>query len=457
MNTQQTLSTHPIIAVRPFFAVFFLLLCIYGLWFVTYWPGILGEDSVAVLWEAETQGKFQSGKQIFWYYFVSLLYLPWRLVEIPIAVQLVITALVFSRILKWCWQQGLKKWFWLLLVFIAIAPHTTFFAATLYPDGIFAIASVGLIFELWLVIRNRSLTKTAALTIALCLPIALFARSNGIVLILSIAYTAYVCRGLIRWALIAYTVLWLGLLYIGYQLHPTQKHETLFPLAAFETANFLQPRVMKIWIEQPRISAKTIQILSKNHPLERTIQFYDRDYWDPLVYSAEGPQLGDLSDEDRASLVEEFFIYNLWHNLPAFIGSRVNVFMVAALAQGGFPSHAYSENVLKRIHSNSQFRPFNLRALEVSLKSIYDFSYRIRWILWTPFFGIYLLVYITWRAYRQNVFPVLAMVLPMILQLLGIFVLSPAGEYRYLLPFALLPMALVPMWESFKNKEIIST
>jgi hypothetical protein len=457
MITQPAPLTGPNRPGRPFFAVLTLLLCIYGIWFLTYWPGSLGEDSLAILWEAETQGTFESGKPVFWYYFVSLLYMPWRLVEIPIAVQLVITALVFSRILGWCWQQGLKRWFWVLLFFIAIAPHTTFFAATLYPDGIFAVTGVGLIFELWLLVRNQALSKAAACSIAICLPFALFARSNGFVLIFSIAYAAYACRGMGRWALIGYTVCWLGLIYIGGQLHPTKKHETLFPLAAFETANFLQPRAMGLWVAEPRVSEKSIQILSKNHPLERTIQFYDRDYWDPLVYFAGGPDLKALSDQDRSNLVSEFLTYNLWHNLPAFMGSRVNVFLVAGLAQGGFPSYGYSETILKRIHSKTQYRPFQLTSLEASLTKVSEFSFRHRWILWTPFLGLYLLVHLTYRAYRQKVFPVLAMTLPMVVQLVGIFALSPAGEYRYLLPFALLPMALIPMWESLNKNESLNS
>lgn len=441
-------------AHRPFGVVLGLLLLVYGVWFLSYWPGALGEDSLAILLEAETEGVFQSGKPVFWYYFVKWLYMPWGLVEMPIGVQLLVTALVFARILGWCWQQGLKSRFWFLLVFIAIAPHTILFSASLYADGIFAVATVGLLFEIWLLAQYKQSTATSLLIIAVCLPFALFARSNGVVLVLSVAYAAYACGGWGRWLLIGYTVLWFGLNYIGGQMHVTKQHDVLFPLAAFETANFLQPRPMNLTETEHRVSEKSIQLLSKFQPIQRTIESYDRDYWDPLVYFPSGPDLSQLNEAERVALVKEFFTYNLWHNLPAFVSSRVNIFLVASLAQGGFQYYENAETVLKRVHSRTEYRPFHFTAAVGVLQQVHDFSFRYRWLFWTPFFGMFLLVQLTRKALLARQFALLALTLPMLAQLLGIFVFSPAGEYRYLLPFALLPMAMLPIWGSLTRERI---
>jgi hypothetical protein len=104
--------------------------------------------------------------------------------------------------------------------------------------------------------------------------------------------------------------------------------------------------------------------------------------------------------------------------------------------------------ILKRIHSKTEYRPFQLKALEDGLKQVQDFSFSHRKWLWTPFLGFFLLVQLTRRAIRDRAIPVLAITLPMVLQWLGIVALAPAGEYRYLLPFALLPLVLLPVWGS---------
>ncbi|MDP1369071.1 hypothetical protein Q6248_29395, partial [Klebsiella pneumoniae] len=51
--------------------------------------------------------------------------------------------------------------------------------------------------------------------------------------------------------------------------------------------------------------------------------------------------------EDKEILIKEFSRYNLWHNIPAFLSSRVNVFMVSALADGHFPTAETKSYVLK--------------------------------------------------------------------------------------------------------------
>ena len=197
-------------------------------------------------------------------------------------------------------------------------------------------------------------------------------------------------------------------------------------------------------LQKPKVSTATIEALSHRGPLEKIQQYRDPAYWDMLVFHPNGPQLGALSDADKQTVVKEFWTYNLWQNLPDFIGSRVNVFFAAALAQGGFPALSYSTNVLPRIASSSEYRAWGWSTLEHWLQRIHAKSYAWRWVLWTPWVGFALLFWaMAWGAQHRDK-AMLLIAVPMLVQLGGVFIFSIAGEYRYLLPFFTLPLALLP-------------
>ena len=60
------------------FAVLFTALAgLYFLWLVACWPGVLGQDSLAIMLEVETQREFQAGKPAFWYLYTLYLYGTW--------------------------------------------------------------------------------------------------------------------------------------------------------------------------------------------------------------------------------------------------------------------------------------------------------------------------------------------------------------------------------------------
>ena len=153
---------------RRFFSSLLVgLLTYYALWLLCFWPGVLGLDSLGILKEVEDPVVNQSGKTVFWYFFVRMFYSMAQRVEYPIAVQLVLGALVFARILAWQWSQELRKIFFVSLLLVAMAPHMVFFLGTLYPDGVFSVAATGLMFELWLAARQRQLSRLGTMMIAL--------------------------------------------------------------------------------------------------------------------------------------------------------------------------------------------------------------------------------------------------------------------------------------------------
>ena len=431
--------------LQPFLRVLVLLVAAYTLWLLTFWPGVLGEDSYAILLEVQSQGTFRSGKPVFWYLFVKTFFEPTGLVEAPIAVQLLLSALVFSRILGWCWARGLKKTFAFLLVLVCLAPHMIFFAGSLYPDGVFSVAVSGLLFELWLVVQSRKLSLASLLMCLILLPFAVFARPNGLIFLAPMLYAAVVLQGSDRAKLLAVGFTWCAVVLIGVKVHGGGSQDTLYPLALFETVNFLQPRPMNLWQEKPRVSDQTLQSLTRQQPIQKIIANYDRDYWDPLIHKPDGPQLNSLSRVDKKTIVKEFFRYNLWQNLPAFLASRVNIFMVSALAQGGLVGIEYASHLLPKINTASEFRRFQLNALASALNTVHAFSMKYRWLLWTPWVGIALLFMMLNRGMRAKNGPMLMIAIPMAIQLLAIFFFSIAGEYRYLLPFFTLPLVALPV------------
>lgn len=430
---------------HPFTVFLGLLVLVYGSWFIAFWPGVLGEDSLAILREIENPSKHHSGKPDFWFAFVRLMYESTRRVEVPIAFQLTFTACVFARLLAWQWQHDLPKIAVVLLLLVCAAPQMVYFAGSLYPDGIYAVAATGLLFEIWRVVRANRVDFAGLAFITMTLPFAAFARPNGIVFLLPVVLAICWLRGLGRILLAAVTLLWIGLNAVadtGRQSTPT--HGVLFPLAIYETANFLQPRPMKIWTPSPRVAPETIQLLQSHGIYEKVIEYYDPDYWDPLLFRADGPRVMSMPEADRDAIVKQFFTYNLWRNIPKFVGSRVNVFLVAALAQGGLPGHHYAPFILEQIDSHSIFRAWHWKKGESALFSLYEWSAKWRWLLWTPLIGVGLTLWATIAGWRQRDRALLLMAVPMAIQIGAIGFFSIAGEYRYLLPFFILPVAIVP-------------
>lgn len=436
------------------FAIFFVLLAlIYGAWLMVFWPGVIGEDSLAILLHVENPGTFNSWKPTFWYRYVQLLYEHLRLAELPIGVIMILSAFILARILGWCWSQRIFKTTIFLLFFICIAPHFIYFLGLLYADGIFSVAVAGLLFETWLLSQQRKANFLSLLSLAISFPFALFVRTNGIIFLIPVAALIFMVNHRASRVWIGAIVAgWCGLMVILSYHDQRQTHEALYPLALYETIDFLQPRPMSSWFDStPRVSPLTVETMTRSHPMEIYLNHYDPDYWDMLNFDPTGPRAMALPPQDRNIITKEFFRYNMWRNFPKFMGSRVNIFLVATFAQGSFPGLAYSKMTLPRLHSQSVYRRFNLEGTERLLNKIHEYYYKYRWLLWTPLLGMSLMFWALRIGIRERNATFLLVSLPMLAQLAGIFVFSIAGEYRYLLHFFTLPLALLPLIVTHKN------
>jgi hypothetical protein len=440
-------------SVAIFFAV---LVLIYGAWLMVFWPGILGPDSQAILLEIKNPNLFGSNKTAFWYNYVRLLYGRHYLVELPIGLIMILSTFMMARILGWCWSQHLYRTAVFLLVFICLAPHLIWFMGLLYSDGIFAVATAGLLFEIWLISRQGKAGWLSLFIIAIALPFAAFVRTNGLIFIIPTVILIFMVNRTSR--------LWVGLIIIGLcslaaisaSRDKYASHAVFYPLAIYETVSFLQPRPLNFSPDE-RVSQSAVSALTRNHPLELYLSHYDPDYWDPLNYDPNGPLAMALPKQDRNIITKEFLYYNLWHNIPKFMDDRVNIFFVAILAQGGYYGLIPDDsqiNILKQVESNSVYRKFNFDKVAQLLKKIHQYDWKYRILLWTPFLGIGLMIWVFCIGIREQDMALLLVSIPMAAQLAGIFIFSVAGEYRYLLHFFTLPLVMLPLLAMRKADKI---
>jgi hypothetical protein len=429
--------------------LFAVLLGAYAAWLVAFWPGFFGQDSLALALQVESEGARSSGKSLFWYLFGVLTYGPRRLVEWPIACQLLFAAGVFTRILGWCWAQGMKKTFAFLLAFIALSPATMYYQGLLYPDGPYSVAAAGLCFEAWKVAHERRLTRFSFAWLLVLAPVAFFFRDNGIYLTVLLVPAFLAVGRMDRVKIASVLVLWVGVQAVGARMvGPIQSPGVLFPLSVFETVNFVQPiaSATGLYNAQHFLTAPTVEALNSHRPIREIAAYHDRDYWDTLVYLRSGPQLGALGQAQRDVILREFLCCNLWNNFPAFAASRVNVFLVSALGKGWFTRPEAILETLPQTKSASQIRPYaDTLAARVG-RAVHERSFKYRWLLWSPLPGLVLVLALLVRGWRRRDKTLLLIAAPFIVQAGGIFLFSIAGEHRYLLLFFTGTAALLPIW-----------
>lgn len=416
----------------------------------------MGADGYSLVFHINQGIPKGTGKDPAWLLYALGTYGVTHKIETAIIPLLIIQTLLFTRIIGYTYIRGNKRIAIFLLIFIACAPHAIHYASSLYADSIFCLAFIVILFELWLILKNERATPLNLAIIAILIPIAGFFKGNGIIVLAPIFYTAYYLKGWSRWFLIIMTAAWVLAIFQGGKIADAGKgHGALEPLILFETANFMQTRPMHLREYQHMVTDETKKIMHRYASQEDIDKYYDRDYWDTLWHQNQDHlKFYSMTKEDRLNLRKEFFTYNLWKNLPAFISSRVNIFLASALAQGGMVDTANARDGLRDIETNSEYNPFGFfRGAEV-VKEIFNFSYDLRFLLWTPFLGIILLSICIRKSICLRDRHTLIICGTLLVQFIGILIFSIAAEYRYLLVFFYAPLLLFPIFQSKSQQHL---
>ena len=441
-SSSHHLPTQPVVRC----VTLLLIIGSYAFFLAALWPGVLAEDSRATLLYIDGLTPFFPGKTAFWMQFLDLTYNTSKLVEVPVLVMASLCVLVLCRIQLYLLDQRLYKSFIFCLVFIVLAPHLIVLNLTLMGDGIFAVATVGLFFELYLCCQRQRLTLTATVIIVATASFALLTRTNGLTALLPMFMTLlYLPRKgkLVLSAVIAANLT--GMVVLNKAQGDLKPQGAIFPLVIWETVNFLQPPAMKAPTSLDRVSPKTIATLEELAPLDTYLRFYDREYWDPLNFAAGGPGVGRFTSAQKKVLTKEFFKRNLPNNFAAFMGSRVHVFFATALAYSGLPWPGYTPVVLPQTLSHSVAWPLeNYPAFKLPEK-IFIESFKKRVILWSPFFSIIILIFSLTIFSKKIISIEFIICFTFLLQLSGIFFFSIASEYRYISIIIYAPLILLPM------------
>lgn len=437
--------------VNALIAVF--LIGIYITALLGLWPGILGSDSFAILKEVIEPSLHFSGKTSIWYHLVSNLFLINDRVENVSIFLIAVSTLVFTRILSWLWLNQPKWIFFLCLLGIVINPQMVRYTILIYPDGIFSVALIGVLFECYLIIRRQRVSIFSWIFLALLLPFALDLRTNGrVLLILPIVFIPIIRKGQ-RWSFVAAYLVGLSLCLWSNISHGTSPQKATQSLVIWETVNFLQPRPQEHWRAKPRVSETTIRTLEKYTTIDTLLKYYDPYYWDPLIFPQDGPKLASMSRADQKVLQQEFWRYNLWQNLPAFFGSRVNVFLGSALADGLHVPNNYRAHVLSTIRTNSKANKFDSLELGGFMDRIHAWSENNRIWLWSTLPGTILILYSLYIGIHYKNPIALAISSIMFIELAGIFLMSIAAEHRYHLPLFVFPLVALPLlWDDRRRR-----
>ena len=433
--------------IRIYLSTSLVLLLVYLTWYVGVWPGPMGQDGYSLIANINHGAPKYTGKDPAWLLYALGTYGLSQRIEVLVLPLVLLQVAILSRIIGWTYIQKYPAMATGLLVLVACAPHALNYGTSLYPDAIFSLAFVALLFEIWLTLERGRLNGWTIAWLFILLPVACYFKANGIIVLIPILYLAIRLRGTSRWTVVIITLSWTLAIHWGGKVAELGRgHGALQPLILFETTNFMQTRPMNLWETRHMVTDRTKEIMHRHISQEDIDQFYDRDYWDTLWHlNQDRIRFHSMTETDFRHLQSDFFTYNLWRNIPAFTASRVNIFLAMALAQGGMVGPDNARYATSAVTTRSKYNPFNLTFLPNTLHQIYETSYNWRFLLWSPFVGVTLLLLSFKRALKKYNPNTLVISGTMLIQLFGIFLFSIAAEYRYLLIFFYAPLLLLPM------------
>lgn len=432
-----------------------ILLLTHSAWYLGVWPGPMGQDGYSLIANINEGAPKYTGKDSAWLLYALATYGLTNRLEAIVIPSIILHIIIFTRIIGWTYLYGHKKTAIFGLIFIGCAPHIINFETSLYPDSIFSLAFIGALFEIWICLKDGKLNIYSIVTFIILIPVAAFFKGNGILIFVPLFYLASRIERRSRWWLISIAIAWTFVVQIGGKINDLGKgHGALQPLVLFETVNFMQSKPMNLWETQHMVTDKTKQIIYRYISQKDIDGLFDRDYWDTLWHqNQDRVKFRHMTKEDNKALRKEFFTYNLWRNIPAFISSRINIFLASALAQGGMVGPGDAQHGLDKVQTRSQYNVFKFELLPNVTKYLFEHSYGLRFLLWSPILGIFLIIYCPALAIQQRNLNDIFITLTLAAEMAGIFIFSIAAEYRYMLIIFYSPLLLLPLLYQQKRRK----
>jgi len=425
---------------RLFAGIFVLLCAYYLLWYAHFWPGVFDYDSGVYLTEVAT-GQVKDVKPFFYARFLQAFSLGGHFFPAAVVAQIVTAAAALARILFVARRSRVHPVVLVFLVALLINPYVAMMLSYVQNDVLFSVAVAVLCCEAAFFWRTQRITRSGLLVFMAFFPIAFFFRENGKLF------------GLMLWgfmvlnasARVSYRLLLApvgcvalaALSAIGVDF--SRPWPLVYPMVIHEVVGLARPEFAEP--AGSKLSMESRQAVGEER-LVQAVPFYSADLWDTIGFVQGGPKLLDLPDERKSRLIKSFFVQDLWFNLPAVVGHRIELFLTAATAQREFFPATYEipQNLPEGLRATATDSRKHVSARGLA-RGLFEVTLRYRAFLWSPLPGVLLALALCLRGVWRRDRVALGIGVPLCAQTLLIAAFAPAAEFRYLFPLYLAPLA----------------
>ena len=165
--------------IRIYLSTSLVLLLVYLTWYVGVWPGPMGQDGYSLIANINQGGARHTGKDPAWLLYALGTYGLSQRIEVLVLPLVLLQVAILSRIIGWVYIHRHPRVATGLLVLVACAPHVLNYGTSLYPDAIFSLAFVAMLFEIWLTLRHGRLNGWTIAWLFILFPAACYFMATG--------------------------------------------------------------------------------------------------------------------------------------------------------------------------------------------------------------------------------------------------------------------------------------
>ncbi len=428
---------------KPFVVFFVLEFIVLLLWWFSFYPAVLSSDSIEQ-WRQATSFQFND-----WHPYLHTLLLAglrqlWDSPAVMVLFQILCTAFLFAYIFHYLWNKEVNRYllvvcFALVLVSVPVGINTV----NLWKDTLFSLALVGMAFSVMVVFFEKKAPSKLQFLMLLLSAIAVIQfRKNGIIYIGFLPVLLFIYFGKkiwIRWFISLVIVLFLSLQYWLFgilEVEPTPELYRNIPVY-HATAGFYARMPLTI------MTTASKRFMEKLFSPEDLVSKYNPIAVDSIFWSDRLNRELLSSSEFKTIVEADFYRYNLWINLPTYLGDRVNMFVATVFGYNSLYSDSIDINAygLKLTPILSQLHDVLVRLLNFTRGNLL-----LLVMVWSAWLGCVLcFVLFVDSIYRRRYhFQIFASIL--LVQMPFLFFLSPSASWRYVYFMYLALLIIFPIY-----------